>query len=65
MSQHLDRGNESIALGISMGFGAGSVVGVVLWLVTGSFVWYPVFVGVGLVFGVAAALALSRRHRRE
>ena len=40
---------------------SGALVGFVIWMVTGSFVFLPVFIGVGLTFGLAIGLAWGER----
>ena len=50
-------------LGVSLGLLFGAALGVVLWLATDSFVFFPVFVGAGLSIGVA--LGAARDQQRE
>lgn len=48
-------------LGIGLGLLFGTALGVVLWLATDSFVFFPVFVGAGLSIGVALGVARDQQ----
>ena len=42
--------------GITMGMLFGAALGLVIWLTSGIFVFFPVFVGAGLTIGIAIGM---------
>ena len=41
------------ALGVSLGMLFGAALGLVIWIATDTFVFFPVFIGAGLTVGLA------------
>lgn len=57
-----DKETSSTGLGLSLGLLFGAALGVVLWLATDTFVFFPVFVGAGLSIGVALGAARDQQE---
>ncbi|MCP4424040.1 MAG: hypothetical protein GY803_06090 [Chloroflexi bacterium] len=55
--------NYYTGLGLSIGLALGAGLGVVLWLATDNFVFFPVFMGSGLSVGLA--IGASRDQQME
>jgi hypothetical protein len=53
----------SPALGMSAGMLLGAILGVIVWVSTGDFVFWVVFVGGGMVTGLAIGTSLAERRR--
>ena len=51
------------AVGMSIGMLMGAVLGVVVWLSTGEFVFWVIFMGGGMVSGLAIGSSWADRHR--
>jgi len=49
------------AIGMSVGMLLGGVLGAVVWLSTGQFVFWVVFVGAGMTVGMAAGRGVASR----
>ena len=45
--------HPNLGIGIGVGIAVGAVAGMVLWTLTGQFIWYSVCVAMGLSLGVA------------
>ena len=52
---------EQTATGLATGVALGAGLGVVIWLTTGQFIFFPIFVGVGISIGTA----LDANRQRE
>jgi hypothetical protein len=50
------------AAGMSLGMLLGAVLGVVVWVSTGEFVFWVIFVGGGMVSGLAIGSSWAARH---
>jgi hypothetical protein len=50
-----ETGEEKVGTnrGTSWGFSLGAALGIVLWITTGNFIFFPIFVGAGLSIGLA------------
>jgi hypothetical protein len=51
------------ALGMSIGMLFGALLGVIVWVSTGDFVFWVVFTGGGMVTGLALGTSLAERRR--
>lgn len=51
------------SLGMSLGMLLGGVLGLIVWISTGEFVFWVVFVGGGMSTGMAAGHAIAARGR--
>jgi hypothetical protein len=51
------------ALGMSVGMLLGALLGVIVWVSTGDFVFWVIFVGGGMVSGLAVGSSLTARGR--
>jgi len=51
------------ALGMSIGMLFGALLGTVVWMSTGEFVFWVIFVGGGMVTGLALGTSMTRSHR--
>lgn len=49
------------SLGTSLGLLFGVALGLVIWLTTDTFVFFPVFIGAGLTVGLAAGAERDKR----
>jgi len=55
--------DASAGLGMSIGLLLGSILGTIVWISTGEFVFWVVFMGGGMTVGLAMGTGLaSRRH---
>ena len=50
------------SLGMSLGMLSGAVLGVIVWISTGEFVFWVVFIGGGMVSGLAIGRSLAERR---
>ena len=57
--------NKSSAIGLSAGLAAGAGLGVTLWLATGQFIFFPIFVGAGISVGVAIDAAKNQAEATD
>jgi hypothetical protein len=57
-----DRMGRYPAAGMSLGMLLGAVLGVVVWQSTGEFVFWVIFVGGGMVTGLAIGSSWAARH---
>ena len=57
------RKSTQASLGLALGMLFGAALGVVLWLATDTFVFFPVIIGAGLSIGLA--LDNTRSNREE
>jgi hypothetical protein len=57
-----DKETNNTGLGIALGMLFGAALGVVLWLATDTFVFFPVFVGAGLSIGLAIGAARDQQE---
>lgn len=51
------------SLGMSIGMLLGGLLGALVWISTGQFVFWVVFLGAGMTVGLAAGTAMERRSR--
>ena len=51
------------AIGMSVGMLLGALLGVVVWISTGQFVFWVIFMGGGMTVGLAAGTAYATRSR--
>jgi hypothetical protein len=49
-------------LGVGLGMLFGASLGLIIWLATDSFVFFPVFVGAGLSIGLAVGASRDQRE---
>ena len=54
-------GSDLSPVAFAAGMILGALVGFALWMATDTFVFFPAFLGVGLVFGLIFDAARSRR----
>ena len=55
--------NHYTNLGMSLGMLFGAALGVVIWLATDTFVFFPVFIGSGLSTGLAIGAGLDQQKQ--
>jgi len=55
--------NPSAALGMSVGMLLGGILGVIVWVSTGEFVFWVIFLGGGMTVGLAAGTGMASRSR--
>jgi hypothetical protein len=56
-------GGASQALWMSMGMLFGALLGAIVWMSTGEFVFWVIFTGGGMVTGLAMGSSMAHRHR--
>ncbi|MCB8922775.1 MAG: hypothetical protein H6662_14400 [Ardenticatenaceae bacterium] len=56
--------NKNTSLGMTLGMLFGAAIGVVIWLTTDTFVFFPVFIGAGLSVGLAIDEAAKDKDER-
>ena len=57
------RADRARSLGMSIGMLVGASLGVIVWILTGEYVFWVVFLGGGLAVGLAAGQGIAGRSR--
>lgn len=57
------RGGQSASLGMSVGMLFGAALGTIVWLSTGQFVFWVIFMGAGMTLGMAIGQARADGRR--
>jgi hypothetical protein len=55
--------SPAVGLGMSIGMLLGAVLGVIVWISTGQFVLWVVFLGAGMSAGLAIGSGMAQRRR--
>jgi hypothetical protein len=56
-----DRAGRATALGMAVGMLFGAALGVIVWISTGEFVFWVIFLGGGMTVGMALGRAVAER----
>jgi preprotein translocase subunit SecG len=57
------KASRSEIVSMAAGMLIGAITGAAIWLTTDTFVFFPVFIGVGLVLGLALKEANEKRNK--